>query len=129
MIGSSLLGGALDLGISYSFQISNNSFSWTMRSLISLLGFLVGGGFGPQADDAIASLAFADGLTVRLERDVCSLEADVCFVFSSLWTLWPLRDDTALSILLLKTAAALYSRDDTALALLFLDLGFFAFSA
>lgn len=67
----SLLGGASDSGISYLFQISNNSFSWTMRSLISLLGFLVGGGFDPQANAAIAFLAFADGLTVRLERDVC----------------------------------------------------------
>ncbi len=126
-----------------------------MRSLTSLLGSVVNGGSGLQTDDVIASLAFAVGLTVQPEHDVCffvfsvflafqpdwvddALRAAVCFIFSSLWTSWPPRDDTALPFLLLRAAACfVFSflwtswplRDDAALAFLLIGLAPFAFSA
>ncbi len=52
-----------------------------MRLLTSLLGSLVGGDSGLLADEDIASLAFAVGLTVRPERDVCSFAFSVFLAF------------------------------------------------
>ena len=99
-------------GPSQLSQLSNSSVSWMMILPTSGLGSIDESFSGDARllprirddEDAFTSLAFAVGLTKRLERDVCSFTVSVFLIFQPDWSVvcfvlpvsgpWPTRDGT-----------------------------------